>query len=59
MLKYKDWLREAKIKKKDKAHGKQHGNQGSGTLGHVNHQGEANRPHQEVQSADVHFFPEP
>jgi len=59
MLKYKDWLREAKIKKKDKANGKQHSNQGSGTLGNVNYEREANRPHQEVQSADVHFFPEP
>lgn len=59
MLSFREWLREASNKKKDKKNGKQHNHQGSGTLGNVHHQGEADRPHQEVQSADVHFFPEP
>ncbi len=60
MLSFKEWIKEeAKKPKKEKNNGKQHGNQGSGALGYVNNQGEANRPHKEVQSADVHFFPEP
>lgn len=61
MLSFREWLKEGakKTKRKDKKNGDKSNHQGSGTFGNVDHQGEANRPHQEVQSADVHFFPEP
>lgn len=59
MLGFKDWLQEEVLKKKRKKNGEQHGNQGSGKIGDVDHQGKADRSNQEVQSADVYFFPEP
>ena len=59
MLSFIDWLREEAIKKKRKKNGEQHSNQGSGKVGNVDHQGQVDRLNQEVQSADVYFFPEP
>jgi hypothetical protein len=59
MLSFIDWLREEAIKKKRKKNGEQHSNQGSGKVGNVDHQGQVDRLNQEVQSADVHYFPEP
>ena len=59
MLSFIDWLREEAIKKKRKKNGEQYSNQGSGKVGNVDHQGQVDRSNQEVQSADVYFFPEP
>jgi hypothetical protein len=59
MLSFINWLNEEALKKKRKKNGEQHGNQGSGKVGDVDHQGQADRSNQEVHSADVHYFPEP
>lgn len=59
MLSFKQFIKEITIKKKERTNGRKYSNQGSRESGHVDIQGEANRPHKEVQSGDVHFFPEP
>jgi hypothetical protein len=59
MLGFKDWVKEEALKKKRKKDGEHHSNQGSGKIGNVDHQGQADRSNQEVHSADVHYFPEP
>lgn len=62
MLSFNEWwlAREAKQPKRKKD-GKnvKSTNQGSTEVGDVHHQGQASRPNQEVQSAVVHYFPEP
>ena len=59
MLGFTEWLYNEEIQKKRKRNGEQHSNQGSGKVGDVDHQGQVDRSNQEVQSADVHYFPEP
>ncbi len=59
MLGFIDWLQEEALKKKRKKNGEQHNTQGSGEVGNVNYKGQVDRSNQEIQSADVHYFPEP
>lgn len=59
MLSFIEWLQSEEIQKKRKKNGEQHNTQGSGEVGNVNHKGQADRSNQEIQSADVHYFPEP
>jgi hypothetical protein len=59
MLGFTEWLHNEEIQKKRKKNGEQHGNQGSRKVGDVDHQGQVNRPHQEIHSTDIHVFPEP
>jgi len=54
-----DWLYEEALKKKRKKNGEQHGNQGSGKVGNVDHQGQVDRSNQEVHSNSIYVFPEP
>jgi hypothetical protein len=59
MLSFKEFIKEVKTKKREKTNGRKYPHQGSSESGHVDQQGQANRPHQEVKSADIHVFPEP
>jgi hypothetical protein len=59
MLSFIEWLQSEEIQKKRKKNGEQHSNQGSGTIRNVSDQGQTDRVNQEVQSADIHYFPEP
>jgi hypothetical protein len=59
MLSFIEWLQSEEIQKKRKKNGEQYSNQGSGKSGNVDHQGEINGSNQEIQSADVHYIPEP
>lgn len=59
MLCFTEWLHNEEIQKKRKRNGEQYSNQGSGKVGDVDYQGQVDRSNQEVQSADVHYFPEP
>lgn len=59
MVGFIDWLNEEAIKKKRKKNGEQHGNQGSGEVGDDDHQGKVDRANQEVNSNNIHVFPEP
>jgi hypothetical protein len=61
MLSFKEWLVEEAKKPKKKKEDKdvQSTNQGSTEIGNVHHQGQTSRTNQEVQSAVVHYFPEP
>jgi len=53
------WLQEEAIKKKRKKNGEQHGNQGSGKVGNVDHQGQIDRNDQKIISNDVLYIAEP
>ena len=59
MLSFKEFIKEVKTKKREKTNGRKYSTQGSSESGHIHHQGEVNRPHKEVQSTDIHVFPEP
>jgi hypothetical protein len=59
MLSFKEFIEEVKTKKREKTNGRKYTHQGSSESGHVDQQGQANRPHQEVQPNNVHVFPEP
>lgn len=59
MLSFIEWLQSEEIQKKRKKNGEQYSNQGSGTIRNVSYQGQTDRVNQEVQSADIHYFPEP
>ena len=59
MLSFINWLQEEVLKKKRNKNGEQHGNQGAGKVGNVDQQREVNRSNQEVQSNNIHVFPEP
>ncbi len=59
MLSFKKWLKEEVLKKKRKKNGEQYSNQGAGKIRDDNHQGQADRANQEVQSNNIHIFPEP
>ncbi len=59
MLSFKQFINVIKLKKRERTNGRKYSNQGSREGGHVDIQGQANRPHQEVQSNNIHVFPEP
>jgi len=59
MLSFKEFINEVKTKKKEKTNGRKLNHQGGSESGHVDQQGQAHRPHQEVQPNDIHVFPEP
>lgn len=60
MLSFKEWLVENKFNPFQKRRkNEQSNNQRAREVGSFDQQGKANRPNQEVQSADVHIFPEP
>ena len=60
MLSFKEWLKEQKINLiKKRRKDEQSNNQRTGEIWTVDQQGQTPRPNQEVQSADIHFFPEP
>ena len=59
MVGFIDWLNEEAIKKKRKKNGEQYDNQGSGKIRNVDHQGQVDRSNQEVESNNIHVFPEP
>ena len=59
MLSFNQFIEEIKTKKKEKTNGRKFSHQGSRESGHVDIQGQAHRPHQEVQSNNIHIFPEP
>jgi len=60
MLSFKEWLAENKFNPFQKRRkNEQSNNQRTGEVGALDQQGQAPRPNQEVQSADIHFFPEP
>jgi hypothetical protein len=53
------WLTDEALKRKRKKNGEQHSNQGSGEVGNDNYQGQIDRTNQEIQSNNIHIFPEP
>ena len=60
MLSFKAWLKEQKINLiKKRRKDEQSNNQRTGEIWTVDQQGQTPRPNQEVQSTDIHFFPEP
>ncbi len=60
MLSFKEWLIEKKFNPFQKRRkNEQSSNQRAGEIGTLDQQRQAPRPNQEVQSADIHFFPEP
>jgi hypothetical protein len=60
MLSFKEWLSENKFNPfQKKRKNEQSNNQRTGEVGFIDKQRQAPRPNQEVQSADIHFFPEP
>ena len=59
MLSFKEFINEITINKKERTNGRKRSHQGSREGGDVDIQGQANRPHQEVQSSNIHVFPEP
>lgn len=59
MLSFKQFINEIKSKKKERTNGRKYSNQGSREGGHVDIQGQANRPYQEVQSNNIHVFQNP
>ena len=61
MLSFKEWLKEEAKNPKKKKESKyvKSTDQGSAEIGNVYHQRQAPRSNQEVQSAVVHYFPEP
>lgn len=59
MLSFLEWLNKETLKKKRKKNGEQHSNQGVGKVGNVYQQREVDRSHQEIQSNNIHVFPEP
>ena len=59
MLSFKEFIKEVKTKKREKTNGRKYSTQGSSESGYVDQQRQAHRPHQEVQSNNVHVFPEP
>ncbi len=60
MLSFKEWLKEQKINLiKKRRKDEQSNNQRTGEIWTVDQQGQTPRPNQEVQSTDIHFFPEP
>lgn len=60
MLSFKEWLIENQINPfKKRRKNEQSSNQRTGEVRTVHQQRQAPRPNQEVQSANVHVFPEP
>jgi hypothetical protein len=60
MLSFKEWLSENNFNPfQKKRKNEQSNNQITGEVGSIDQQRQAPRPNQEVQSADIHFFPEP
>ena len=59
MLSFKEFIEEVRTKKREKTNGRKYTHQGSSESGHIDQQGQAHRPHQEVQSNNIHVFPEP
>ena len=60
MLSFKEWLAENKFNPFQKRRkNEQSNNQRTGEVGALDQQRQATRPNQEVQSANVHVFPEP
>ena len=60
MLSFKEWLTENQINPfKKRRKDEQSSNQRTGEVRTVHHQRQAPRPNQEVQSTNVHVFPEP
>ncbi len=60
MLSFREWLIEKKFNPFQKRRkNEQSNNQRTGEVGSIDQQRQASRPNQEVQSADIHFFPEP
>ena len=60
MLSFKEWLIEKKFNPFQKRRkNEQSNNQRTGEVGTLDQQRQAPRPNQEIQSTDIHFFPEP
>lgn len=60
MLGFIEWVEINRKKKANKKkNGEQYCAQGSGEKGNVDHINKVDLSNQEIQSADVHYFPEP